>query len=157
MALPVSIPRCHPPPPSSSPGSTRRAAPRPPVVVTRAGLPSRAVAAFLAVTLALPARAELPVALNSAELFSKSCGGCHTGGGNVVDGAQTLRAPDLARNGLTDEEALYQIVYSGKRKMPGYGTDCAPRGQCTFGERLSDEAIRGLAAFVSAQAAAGWP
>jgi cytochrome c6 len=41
--------------------------------------------------------------------------------------------------------------------MPGYGAECAPRGQCTFGARLSDADIASLAAFVAQQAAAGWP
>ena len=41
--------------------------------------------------------------------------------------------------------------------MPGFGAGCAPRGQCTFGPRLADDDIAALAAFVAAQAAAGWP
>jgi cytochrome c6 len=97
------------------------------------------------------------VLLNSAEQFTRSCAGCHTGGGNVVEGTQTLKLDALERNGLTSEDALYQIIYSGKRKMPGYGEGCAPKGACTFGPRLSDDVIRGLAQYVSEQAKAGWP
>ena len=41
--------------------------------------------------------------------------------------------------------------------MPGYGEGCAPRGQCTFGARLSDADVDKLAAYVLEQAAAGWP
>lgn len=40
--------------------------------------------------------------------------------------------------------------------MPGFGTECAPKGQCTFGPRLSDDDIKSLADFVLAKAAAGW-
>jgi len=40
--------------------------------------------------------------------------------------------------------------------MPGFGENCAPKGQCTFAARLSDETIRDLAAYVSKQAAADW-
>lgn len=38
-----------------------------------------------------------------------------------------------------------------QRKMPGYGEACAPRGQCTFGPRLSAADIDMLAAFVLAR------
>ena len=98
------------------------------------------------------------VALNPSELFAKTCGGCHTGGGNVVDGGQTLRASDLERNGLlNDEAALSTVVRLGKGKMPGYGEECAPRGACTFGARLSEADIATLAKYVLEQAKAGWP
>ena len=40
--------------------------------------------------------------------------------------------------------------------MPGFGADCAPRGACTFGPRLADEAIRELVEFTRTQAANGW-
>ncbi len=94
--------------------------------------------------------------------------------------AHSPRPPDLERNGVSDKDALYTIIYSGKascpcraagaaasvltrpappaqRKMPGYGADCAPRGACTFGARLSDDDIRSLASFVSDQSSRGWP
>jgi hypothetical protein len=56
----------------------------------------------------------LPVALNAPELFARTCAGCHAGGGNVVDMSHSLRAPDLARDGLTDTTALYDVIYRGK-------------------------------------------
>ena len=78
----------------------------------------------------------------------------------MLEASRSLRADDLARNGLgpgdAQAEALYTLIYAGKAKMPGYGELCAPRGQCTFGARLSEAQIRELAAFVAAQAAAGW-
>lgn len=43
-----------------------------------------------------------------------------------------------------------------QNKMPGFGEKCAPRGQCTFAARLSDESIRDLATYVQTQAAADW-
>jgi cytochrome c6 len=98
------------------------------------------------------------VVLNPAELFAKTCGGCHTGGGNVVNGGETLRAADLERNGLlSDEAALRTVVRLGKGKMPGYGEECAPRGACTFGARLSESDIERLSSYVLEQAKAGWP
>ena len=85
-----------------------------------------------------------------------TCSGCHQNGGNIVQSGATLFPEDLLKNGIAGPEELYKIIYSGKGKMPGYGTDCAPRGACTFGARLSDEEIRGLAAYVQEQADANW-
>lgn len=39
----------------------------------------------------------------------------------------------------------------------GFGENCKPRGQCTFGPRLQEEEIRLLAKFVKIQADRGWP
>jgi len=99
----------------------------------------------------------LAAQLNPPELFAKTCAGCHAGGGNVVEGGQTLRSADLARNGLSDEASLASLIANGRRKMPGYGEECTPRGACTFGPRLSASDIAALARFVSLQAEAGWP
>lgn len=41
--------------------------------------------------------------------------------------------------------------------MQGFGENCTPRGQCTFGARLQEEEIRLLANFVKLQADQGWP
>ena len=40
---------------------------------------------------------------------------------------RSSRAQDLDRNGVSSPEALYNIIYFGKGKMPGYGTDCTPK------------------------------
>ncbi|PNH02347.1 Cytochrome c6, chloroplastic [Tetrabaena socialis] len=77
-------------------------------------------------------------------------------GGNVLAVGATLFQPDLAKNGVESPEALYDIIYKGKGKMPGYGTDCAPKGACTFAARLSDEEVSSLATYVQERAAAGW-
>ena len=77
-----------------------------------------------------------------ASTFEKSCAGrsisldalrcdmvivgCHVGGGNVL-GGRTLRLNDLEATGLTDIEEMSKIIYSGNKRMPGFGTDCAPR------------------------------
>ncbi|KAI5054936.1 hypothetical protein GOP47_0030081 [Adiantum capillus-veneris] len=88
--------------------------------------------------------------------FQRSCVGCHVGGGNIIQPGATLTASDLQRNGLSSIDDIYKIIYSGKGRMPGFGELCAPRGQCTFGPRLSDEQIRSLAEFVRLQADQGW-
>lgn len=41
--------------------------------------------------------------------------------------------------------------------MQGFGENCTPRGQCTFGARLLEEEIKVLAKFVKLQADQGWP
>lgn len=41
--------------------------------------------------------------------------------------------------------------------LQGFGKECMPRGQCTFGARLEDEDIQILAEFVKLQADQGWP
>ena len=80
-------------------------------------------------------------------------------------------------------DAIYQLVYFGKNKMPGYGKDCAPKvrgseclcyqvyppvlilrneyqslhqGKCTFGPRLPDEEIKTLSDYVVDKAEQGW-
>ncbi|KAL9276589.1 hypothetical protein ACSQ67_025847 [Phaseolus vulgaris] len=63
----------------------------------------------------------------------------------------------LNRNGVDTEEAIYRVTYYGKGRMPGFGKECMPRGQCTFGARLEDEEIKVLAEFVKLQADQGWP
>jgi len=44
-----------------------------------------------------------------------------------VQSGATLRTGDLQKNGMLDPEALYNLIYKGKGKMPGYGINCAPR------------------------------
>ncbi|KAG2637780.1 cytochrome c6, chloroplastic-like [Panicum virgatum] len=92
-----------------------------------------------------------------AALFRKACIGCHDMGGNILQPGATLFLKDLERNGVTTEEELYNITYYGKGRMPGFGEKCTPRGQCTFGPRLSEDDIKLLASFVKSQAENGWP
>jgi hypothetical protein len=56
--------------------------------------------------------------------------GCHINGGNIVQANATLFTNDLQRNGLADPDSLYQLMYSGKGRMPGFGKECAPRVSC---------------------------
>lgn len=92
-----------------------------------------------------------------ATLFGRSCIGCHDGGGNIIMPGSTLFLKDLQRNGVDTEDKIYQVTYSGKGRMPGFGEKCTPRGQCTFGPRLQDDEIKLLAEFVKLQADLGWP
>ncbi|CAK7336993.1 unnamed protein product [Dovyalis caffra] len=92
-----------------------------------------------------------------AKLFNRACIGCHDAGGNIIQPGATLFTKDLERNGADTEEEIYRITYFGKGRMPGFGENCTPRGQCTFGPRLQDEEIKLLAQFVKSQADQGWP
>ncbi|XP_042445886.1 cytochrome c6, chloroplastic-like isoform X2 [Zingiber officinale] len=94
---------------------------------------------------------------NGAALFQKACIGCHDMGGNILQPGATLFLKDLQRNGFDTEESLYNITYYGKGRMPGFGEQCTPRGQCTFGPRLQEDEIKLLAEFVKLQADGGWP
>merc|ERR1712216_488701 len=131
-----------------------------PMVVCRSMESNRgalAVATAAAAALMLtcgPAMAEEPTPV--AALFTKSCAGCHNGGGNVLQAGASLSTADLQRNGVDSPEELYNIIYKGKNKMPGYGVDCAPKGKGTFGPRLSDEDISSLVTYIQERAAADW-
>lgn len=94
----------------------------------------------------------------------------------MVQAGATLKLADLQRNSVADADALYQVIYSGRGKMPGYGQECTPKvcwtstycihtavahapgcqGKCTFGPRLSDEDIHNLTTYILEQAEAGW-
>eukprot|EP00798_Chlamydomonas_sp_ICE-L_P012031 gene12031-15133_t len=90
------------------------------------------------------------------ETFGMKCAGCHVGGGNIVQANATLSNGDMAANNIGTPEDMYNIIYMGKNKMPGFGTNCAPRGQCTFAARLSDEEVKDLATYVQERADAEW-
>ncbi|KAH7545657.1 hypothetical protein FEM48_Zijuj01G0116700 [Ziziphus jujuba var. spinosa] len=114
-------------------------------------------------------------------LFRRACIGCHDAGGNIIQpifdiylvhvsllsrvrhssqkiSKDSLNVLSLAyRNGVDTEEEIYRITYFGKGRMPGFGENCTPKGQCTFGARLQDTEIKLLAEFVKSQADQGWP
>ncbi|KAG8635712.1 cytochrome c6, chloroplastic isoform X2 [Manihot esculenta] len=120
---------------------------------------------LIAAFVALSPLCDTPVSLGQttadiqkgAILFSRSCIGCHDAGGNIIQPGATLFMEDLQRNGAATEEEIYRITYFGKGRMPGFGENCTPRGQCTFGPRLQDDEIKLLAEFVKSQADQGWP
>ncbi|KAF8664509.1 hypothetical protein HU200_054686 [Digitaria exilis] len=130
-------------------------------VTGRAAAPLLAAALFLAdappgLPSAVPPAFAQPVS-EGAALFRKACIGCHDMGGNILQPGATLFLKDLERNGVATEAELYNITYYGKGRMPGFGEKCTPRGQCTFGPRLSEDDIKLLASFVKSQAENGWP
>ena len=47
----------------------------------------------------------------------------------MVQAGATLKQADLQKNGVPSVEAIYDLVYNGKGKMPGYGAGCTPKVQ----------------------------
>ena len=72
-------------------------------------------------------------------------------------GGPGLSTPELQRLSGEPLAAVGELISLGRGKMPGFGAECAPRGACTFGPRLSQPEIAALAQFVLDQAARGWP
>nr|POE96034.1 cytochrome c6, chloroplastic [Quercus suber] len=79
------------------------------------------------------------------------------GGEQEIQASFRRHGPQLIVNGVDTEEEIYRVTYYGKGRMPGFGENCTPRGQCTFGARLQEEEIKLLAKFVKLQADQGWP
>ncbi|CAG9462573.1 unnamed protein product [Pedinophyceae sp. YPF-701] len=113
----------------------------------------RAVAGAVAATVVVA----MPALASPEEQFANKCVGCHANGGNIVARNATLQLPDLQRNGRDTVDAIYEITYKGKGKMPGFGENCAPKGQCTFGPKLTDGEVRDIAEWILGKAEAGWP
>ncbi|NEQ28433.1 MAG: c-type cytochrome [Microcoleus sp. SIO2G3] len=81
---------------------------------------------------------------NGAKVFSANCAACHIGGGNVVNGAKTLKKEALEQYQMASSEAIVNQVLNGKNAMPA------------FKDRLKPEQIEDVAAYVLAQAEKGW-
>ena len=80
------------------------------------------VLALIVVTTSAPsAKAEGPVDLNGAELFSLHCAGCHLNGGNIIRRGKNLKLATLERRGLDSVEAIARIARDGAGQMSGYG------------------------------------
>jgi cytochrome c6 len=98
----------------------------------------------------------LAFADTAEQTFASTCAGCHAGGGNIVRRDATLKLEDLTKYGIDSVDELYNVIYSGKGSMPGYGEGCTPKGACTFGRRLSENDVKDLAEYVLQQAKGGW-
>lgn len=96
------------------------------------------------------------IALNSPDYQLTRLAGCHANGGNVLAAGKTLRIDDLEKNQVATIGEIYSLVYGGKNKMPGFGKDCKPAGQCTFAARLEDEDVTAVSDYVLQRANEGW-
>ncbi|PSN19858.1 cytochrome c6 [filamentous cyanobacterium CCP5] len=81
---------------------------------------------------------------HGAEVFKNNCAACHMGGGNVVNGAKTLKQDALEKYDMASVEAIRYQIANGKNAMPAF------RG------RLSEDQIDDVAAYVLSQAESGW-
>lgn len=80
----------------------------------------------------------------SAQIFEVHCAGCHVNGGNIVRRGKTLKLKALEKNQVNTLEAVEQLVANGKGIMSAYR------------DRLTEDEIEAVAAYVLEQAEAGW-
>jgi cytochrome c6 len=78
------------------------------------------------------------------KIFAVNCAACHVGGGNVVNGAKTLRKEALEQFGMYDLAMIATQVTNGKNAMP------------SFKGKLNEADIENVATYVLSQADAGW-
>ena len=102
--------------------------------------------AMLSLTCKAPAiAADFPSGLaHGSEIFNTNCAGCHANGGNIVRRNKTLKLKALSKFGMDSIAAIADIGANGKNNMSAYK------------ERLSKQEIAEVAAYVLAQAEAGW-
>lgn len=79
-----------------------------------------------------------------AQVFEIHCAGCHVNGGNIVRRGKTLQLKALEKNQVASLEAIVQLVTNGKGIMSAYR------------ERLTEDEIQSVAAYVLEQAKTGW-
>lgn len=102
------------------------------------------MAVLTALTLSMAPAALAADVGHGGQIFGNNCAACHSGGGNVVNGAKTLKQADLEKYEMASVEAITAQVTNGKNAMPA------------FKGRLSDEDIADVAAYVLSQAEQGW-
>ena len=86
-----------------------------------------------------------PGGVSGVQLFQNHCAGCHVNGGNILRRSKTLKLAALEANGITSPGAIATIAAQGRGQMSGYAAV------------LGDGGAEVVAAYVWAQAQAGWP
>ncbi|NJO93531.1 MAG: c-type cytochrome [Hydrococcus sp. RM1_1_31] len=81
---------------------------------------------------------------NGAKIFNVQCAGCHPNGGNIIRRGKSLQKKALQRNKMDSLEAVQEIVTNGKNNMSA------------FGDRLSQQEIEIVSAYVLEQAENNW-
>ncbi len=81
---------------------------------------------------------------NGAKVFSANCAACHQNGGNIVRRGKNLRPKALKKYGMDSLDAIVYLVENGLNAMPAYKN------------RLSDQEIEDVSAYVLEQAEKGW-
>ncbi|MEH2322917.1 MAG: c-type cytochrome [Nostoc sp.] len=93
-------------------------------------------------TFTFPARAVDTV--NGEQIFSVNCAGCHINGSNIIRRGKNLKKSALKKYGMDSIEAVASIVTNGKNNMSAYK------------DRLSEQQIKDVAAYVLEQAEKDW-
>ncbi|GAB1538652.1 c-type cytochrome [Scytonema sp. NUACC21] len=104
---------------------------------------------FILVTLIVFNLLFIPTALaadtaNGAKIFSVNCAGCHINGSNIVRRGKNLKLKALRKYGMDSVEAISAIVTNGKNNMSAYK------------DRLTEQEIQDVSAYVLEQAEKGW-
>ena len=81
---------------------------------------------------------------DGAKIFETQCAGCHINGGNIIRRGKNLKQKALKKYGMDSIEAIANIVTNGKGNMSAYK------------DRLTNEEIQAVSAYVLNQAEAGW-
>ncbi len=81
---------------------------------------------------------------NGAKIFDVHCAGCHINGSNIVRRGKNLKLKALKKYGMDSIEAISSLVANGKNNMSAYK------------DRLSQQEIQDVAAYVLQQAEKGW-
>ncbi|MBE8999088.1 c-type cytochrome [Nostoc sp. LEGE 12447] len=82
--------------------------------------------------------------VNGEQIFSLHCAGCHINGSNIVRRGKNLKKQALKKYGMDSIEAVTSIVTNGKNNMSAYK------------DRLTEQQITDVAAYVLEQAEKGW-
>jgi cytochrome c6 len=82
--------------------------------------------------------------IDSAQIFTANCSGCHINGGNIVKRNKNLKQKTLQKYKMDSADAIAEIVTNGKNNMPAYR------------DRLSESEIKAVAAYVLERAENNW-
>lgn len=82
--------------------------------------------------------------INGAKIFSVECAGCHINGGNIIRRGKNLKLKALKRNHVDSLEEIASLVSNGKNIMSAYK------------DKLSEQQIQDVSAYVLEQAAKDW-
>ncbi len=80
------------------------------------------------------------------KVFKANCNACHSGGKNTVNAQKTLSLADLKKYKMDNSAAIITQVTNGKNAMPAFGKT----------GKIKPPEIESVAAYVLAQANAGW-
>ncbi|GAX42180.1 cytochrome c class I [Tolypothrix sp. NIES-4075] len=82
--------------------------------------------------------------INGTQIFSVHCAGCHINGSNIIRRGKNLKMKALKKNHMDSIEAIASIVTNGKNNMSAYK------------DRLTEQQIQDVAAYVLEQAEKNW-